>query len=82
MHNIDFSNYSLDALILMKADIDRTIADKKHEEYKIMVGKVLDALKAIAEKFPYEEAITYIGEAEVSCDWEDVYSAFLDENRS
>lgn len=82
MHNIDFSNYSLDALILMRADIDKTIADKKNKEYKIMVGKVLDALKAIAEKFPYEEAITYIGEAEVSCDWEDVYSAFLDENRS
>ena len=82
MHNIDFSNYSLDALISMKADIDKTIADKKNKEYKIMVGKVLDALKAIAEKFPYEEAINYIGDAEVSCDWEDVYSAFFDENRS
>lgn len=81
MYNIDFSNYSNDALILMKADIDKIITNRKHEEYKIMVGKVLDALKAIAEKFPYEEAITYIGEAEVSCDWEDVYSAFLDENR-
>ena len=82
MHNIDFSNYSLDALILMKADIDRAIDDKNNEKYKTMVGKVLDALKAMAENFPYTEAITYIGGAEVSCDWEDVYSAFLDENRS
>ena len=81
MQKIDFSNYSLDALILMKADIDKTITDKKNEEYKIMVNKVLDVLKTMAEKFPYEEAITYIGEAEVSCDWEDVYSAFLDEYR-
>lgn len=77
MYNIDFSNYSLDALILMKADIDKTITNKKHEEYKIMVDKVLDILKTMAEKFPYEEAIEYMGEVEVCCDWEDVYNAFL-----
>lgn len=81
MYNIDFSNYSLDALISMKAEIDKTISDKEHEEYKIMVGKVLDILKTMAEKFPYEEAIQYIGEVEVWCDWDDVYNAFLNNCR-
>ncbi len=81
MYNIDFSNYSNDALVLMKADIDKIITNRKHEEYKIMINKVLDSLKTMAEKFPYEDAITYIGDVEVCCDWEDVYNAFLNECR-
>ena len=79
MYNIDFSNYSLDALILMKADIDRTITNKKQEEYKILVDKVLDILKTMADKFPYETALNYIEEG--ATDWEDVYNAILNTYR-
>ena len=58
----------------MKADIDKIITNRKHEEYKIMVDKVLDVLKIMAEKFPYEEAFfNYLEDG--PCDWEDIYGA-------
>lgn len=58
-----YNDYSLEDLLEMKSSIDAAIGRKKQQEYDAAIGKVLDALREMSEKYPREDAV------EIECDY-------------
>ena len=71
-----YTDYSLEELISMKASIEVAIGEKKRKAYNEALQKVLDALKVMADNYPYEDAIEI--DDEYFFTWRDLYDHMYD----
>ncbi len=72
---IDYSNYSIEDLIKLRAELDNLIDRKKIEAYNTAVNNVLKELEKMAKDFPYEDAFDY---EDGTVTWKEFYNAVYD----
>lgn len=66
---IDYSNYSIEELVKVRAELNDLIDQKRAQAYEMGVSKVIDALEEMAENYPYDDAFDYEGEVI----WKELY---------
>lgn len=69
---IDMSECSLEELVRLQTELNNLIERKKEQDYETAVNKVLESLKKMAKKYPYDDAFDY-GEGYVT--WQELYEA-------
>ena len=69
---VDMSKCSLEELVKLQSSLNDLIECKKEQAYETSVNKVLESLKEMAEKYPYDDAFDY-GEGYVT--WRELYEA-------
>ena len=69
---VDMSKCSLEELVKLQTKLNNLIERKKEQVYETAVGKVLESLKEMAEKYPFDDAFDY-GEGYVT--WRELYEA-------
>ena len=70
-----YTDYSLEELISMRTSIDAAINEKKKQAYDEALQKVIEALKVMADNYPYEEV--YGTDDYEYVTWKDLYSGIL-----
>lgn len=70
-----YIDYSLENLMSMKANIEAAIDEKKRQAYEEALQKVIEALKVMADNYPYEEV--YGTDDYEYVTWKDLYSGIL-----
>ena len=69
---IDMSECSLEELVKLQTELNNLIERKKEQVYETAVDKVLESLKEMAEKYPYDNAFDY---EEGYVTWRELYEA-------